>query len=52
MEPPGSPSSEGAVQRFDDLAIVDLAKIAIVSSDGEIAFASDGDDDDVVAAAP
>lgn len=47
-----SPSSDRALQRFDDLAIVDFAEVAIVASDGEFALARDDDDGDVVAPPP
>jgi hypothetical protein len=49
MEGPDSPSSDRAAQRLDDLPIVDFAEVAIVSSDGEVAFARGDDDGDVVA---
>lgn len=49
MERPDSPSSDRTSQRLDDLPIVDLSEVAIVSPDGEVAFARGDDDGDVVA---
>ena len=49
MERPDSPSSDRTSQRLDDLPIVDLPEVSIVSSDGEVAFARGDDDGDVVA---
>src|SRR5215472_7485306 len=52
MERPDSPSSDRALQRLDDLAIIDFAEIAIVAADGEIAFVRDDGDGDIIAPAP
>ena len=49
MEGPDSPSSDRAPQRLDDLPVVDLAEVDIITSDREIALVRRDDDGDIVA---